>query len=1015
MKKLLSVLLSLTLILSASAAAFPVLKASAADGFRLYAYRPDGGRDIASSEMPAGVTVYAYEPSLLINGQHVFSIMLGPLFAEKYNAAYFEVPAGIGLLQIYVNGEINLSAMKMTQDGKTFYAALAANVDLQLVPMSANANLYLVGGFSGDALDAPFSLLSYKNYASACSDKASGNRLTLRTYIDMRSCKSAAGNEVTSVGPNLTVENVTFTQKTRTAVEVSNESRINVKGSSIVDAAIDGKEGTEDSFCFKEMVFASDFCGLTYESSYCGRIARYADKASSKYMTGSAGNGSTMYVCNVGLSDPAAVGAMELPADVRESVYANVASALNRDVNYKIGEKLPEFISNGPLCIQLAWTNEKGESCTGSAVEEGIAYTARVYVSLRPTNDTPPVYYTFRADSFVQKPESAKNAYLEDTLPYLIPVYHVDYPAIKAENAPVIVSQPQDAAFYVTGDGHTPERLTYSVKAENAVTYQWYAVDKKGAADTISDGDVYAGTSTNVLRVLDPSAAYEKANAFYCAVGSPLYPDVLSERAAISRLFRVSSLEITGLDAPEAGGAADASFGVTFSPAWAVPHTTSVAYVDSATGAEKTSFSAGDKLKVQVTVNFTDEEHVFQADGTVGFWNGRMVNADVTDAGKTATFTFAYNVKAAGSENVIDTVSLAMAQPQIGEPRPGFVFPADAPYIGSATLSPFDSVVKPGVEYTLTVTLAASAGLSFSESTVFELNGEPMNATFKNEKKTIVELTYTFPAKNAEIEVAEISVVIPKIGEVFDETKCTVETTGAEKDAFGIGEGTWEVECDKDGKVVADTSRALRQTLTANEGYSFTPDTAFIIRYKNDNGSDAVLILNNDLDADADTADLKIVFDPYPAVHEHAWSECHQTPGDDVNHWFLCKYCHEVVYEAHTPGGWIIDTPPTLTENGTKHQECTACGYVLKIAEIPKGTVLPDYMLGDVDGDGNITAGDARLALRAAVGLETYAPGSREYLAADVDLSNSLTAADARLILRKAVGLDVEKEGWGEK
>lgn len=65
-----------------------------------------------------------------------------------------------------------------------------------------------------------------------------------------------------------------------------------------------------------------------------------------------------------------------------------------------------------------------------------------------------------------------------------------------------------------------------------------------------------------------------------------------------------------------------------------------------------------------------------------------------------------------------------------------------------------------------------------------------------------------------------------------------------------------------------------------------------------------------------------------------------------------------------------------------------------------------DFLLGDVDGDGQITSSDARLALRRAVDLETYKPESREYKAADVDLDGGITSGDARMILRAAVGLE---------
>lgn len=64
------------------------------------------------------------------------------------------------------------------------------------------------------------------------------------------------------------------------------------------------------------------------------------------------------------------------------------------------------------------------------------------------------------------------------------------------------------------------------------------------------------------------------------------------------------------------------------------------------------------------------------------------------------------------------------------------------------------------------------------------------------------------------------------------------------------------------------------------------------------------------------------------------------------------------------------------------------------------------YTLGDVDQDNQITAADARLALRRAVGLEDYLINSPQYLSCDVDFDSNVSAADARLILRAAVGLE---------
>ena len=62
------------------------------------------------------------------------------------------------------------------------------------------------------------------------------------------------------------------------------------------------------------------------------------------------------------------------------------------------------------------------------------------------------------------------------------------------------------------------------------------------------------------------------------------------------------------------------------------------------------------------------------------------------------------------------------------------------------------------------------------------------------------------------------------------------------------------------------------------------------------------------------------------------------------------------------------------------------------------------YSLGDVNGDGNIRAGDARKALRFAADLDT--PTSEEFAAADINHDGLVRAGDARTILRISADLD---------
>lgn len=62
------------------------------------------------------------------------------------------------------------------------------------------------------------------------------------------------------------------------------------------------------------------------------------------------------------------------------------------------------------------------------------------------------------------------------------------------------------------------------------------------------------------------------------------------------------------------------------------------------------------------------------------------------------------------------------------------------------------------------------------------------------------------------------------------------------------------------------------------------------------------------------------------------------------------------------------------------------------------------YPKGDVNGDGKISAADARTALRVAAGITTVS--LEEYLRADLDSDGDVKASEARTILRIAAGLE---------
>ena len=68
---------------------------------------------------------------------------------------------------------------------------------------------------------------------------------------------------------------------------------------------------------------------------------------------------------------------------------------------------------------------------------------------------------------------------------------------------------------------------------------------------------------------------------------------------------------------------------------------------------------------------------------------------------------------------------------------------------------------------------------------------------------------------------------------------------------------------------------------------------------------------------------------------EHTHSYGSDWKNDADNHWHECSCGDKKDTAAHTAGEWIIDTPATATTSGSKHKECTVCGYTMTTETIP--------------------------------------------------------------------------------
>ena len=133
-----------------------------------------------------------------------------------------------------------------------------------------------------------------------------------------------------------------------------------------------------------------------------------------------------------------------------------------------------------------------------------------------------------------------------------------------------------------------------------------------------------------------------------------------------------------------------------------------------------------------------------------------------------------------------------------------------------------------------------------------------------------------------------------------------------------------------------------------------------------------------------------------------------------------CAVCGELLNPA-IPHTWDLgifhEDSPVFPWESVSYYTCLICGqkdYFLGSGCVA-GSGTRTYWYGDVDGDREVTAEDARLALRCCVGLERYDEDSRAFCCADYDADGKITPEDAREILRTAVKLQKPCSLWGTR
>lgn len=116
----------------------------------------------------------------------------------------------------------------------------------------------------------------------------------------------------------------------------------------------------------------------------------------------------------------------------------------------------------------------------------------------------------------------------------------------------------------------------------------------------------------------------------------------------------------------------------------------------------------------------------------------------------------------------------------------------------------------------------------------------------------------------------------------------------------------------------------------SHETVVFRPDTGYEIDTVTVNGVKAE-VRSNMLEVIMD-ADKTVIVTYKGIPHTHSYGADWKSDAD--NHWHECPCGDKKDTAAHT-FKWVIDKEATATTRGSKHEECTVCGYKKAAVEIP--------------------------------------------------------------------------------
>lgn len=205
-----------------------------------------------------------------------------------------------------------------------------------------------------------------------------------------------------------------------------------------------------------------------------------------------------------------------------------------------------------------------------------------------------------------------------------------------------------------------------------------------------------------------------------------------------------------------------------------------------------------------------------------------------------------------------------------------------------------------------------------------------------------IEVTYHLP--HSEFRVGDVLLASAMLRITVGEGDYIIPSNVAKTQKI---ETTYSLTTQVNGGNGTISASKARLAAGSHETIVFTPDSGYQIDTVTVNGVKAE-VLSNMLEVIMDADKTVIVtYKSIPHVHNHGkdWK------SDADNHWHECPCGDRKDVAAHS-FKWVIDKEPTATRKGSKHEECTVCGYKKAAVAIPaKGSTVKPSDQPDKSGN----------------------------------------------------------------